>query len=186
MQAGHELFGVGREAIDLTFGGVTIATSVVAILLGGWAVDRVGSSIRNAMLLNGEHAHQHHAVMQQASERMTGSSLLEAVQGVVKVLVFSTQFCCMAWGFGFRCCQHSQSGQAKPAADAMSCLAVILSEPSLLARQKPPCCLVFGELHTHIQNHAKSGLPQTNRCWVDSKHFPECVWGPTSASFQMK
>ncbi|DBA88375.1 TPA: hypothetical protein ACH3X2_004875 [Trebouxia sp. C0005] len=52
-QAGHELFGVGRESIDLTFGGVTIVTAVVATLLGGWALDRVGSSIKNAMLLNG-------------------------------------------------------------------------------------------------------------------------------------
>ncbi len=53
-QAGHELFGVGRESIDLTFGGVTIVTAVVATLLGGWALDRVGSSIKNAMLLNGK------------------------------------------------------------------------------------------------------------------------------------
>ena len=56
-QAGHELFGVGRESIDLTFGGVTIVTAVVATLLGGWALDRVGSSIKNAMLLNGENLH---------------------------------------------------------------------------------------------------------------------------------
>jgi len=41
-------------SIDLTFGGVTIVTAVVATLLGGWALDRVGSSIKNAMLLNGE------------------------------------------------------------------------------------------------------------------------------------
>ena len=53
MQAGHELFGVGRESIDLTFGGVTIITAVVATLFGGWALDRVGSSIKNAMLMNG-------------------------------------------------------------------------------------------------------------------------------------
>jgi len=45
---------VGRESIDLTFGGVTIVTAVVATLLGGWALDRVGSSIKNAMLLNGK------------------------------------------------------------------------------------------------------------------------------------
>ena len=44
---------MGRESIDLTFGGVTIVTAVVATLLGGWALDRVGSSIKNAMLLNG-------------------------------------------------------------------------------------------------------------------------------------
>ena len=53
MQAAHELFGVGRESIDLTFGGVTIVTAVVATLLGGWVLDRVGSSIKNAMLMNG-------------------------------------------------------------------------------------------------------------------------------------
>ena len=53
MQAGHELFGVGRESIDLTFGGVTIVTAVIATLLGGWVLDRVGSSIKNAMLMNG-------------------------------------------------------------------------------------------------------------------------------------
>ncbi|KAL3134907.1 hypothetical protein ABBQ32_007873 [Trebouxia sp. C0010 RCD-2024] len=52
-QAAHELFGVGRESIDLTFGGVTIITAVVATLLGGWVLDRVGSSIKNAMLMNG-------------------------------------------------------------------------------------------------------------------------------------
>ena len=53
VQAAHELFGMGRENIDLTFGGVTIGTAVVATLLGGWALDWVGSSIKNAMLLNG-------------------------------------------------------------------------------------------------------------------------------------
>ena len=53
LQAAHELFGMGRENIDLTFGGVTIGTAVVATLVGGWALDWVGSSIKNAMLLNG-------------------------------------------------------------------------------------------------------------------------------------
>lgn len=53
LQAAHELFGMGRESIDLTFGGVTIGTAVVATLVGGWALDWVGSSIKNAMLLNG-------------------------------------------------------------------------------------------------------------------------------------
>lgn len=53
VQAAHELFGMGRENIDLTFGGVTIGTAVVATLVGGWALDWVGSSIKNAMLLNG-------------------------------------------------------------------------------------------------------------------------------------
>lgn len=49
-QAGFELFDLPQETIDLTFGVVTIATSIVAVLLGGLFIDMVGSSIRNAML----------------------------------------------------------------------------------------------------------------------------------------
>ncbi|CAL8464686.1 g4221 [Coccomyxa elongata] len=48
--AGFELFDLPQETIDLTFGVVTIATSIVAVLLGGLFIDMVGSSIRNAML----------------------------------------------------------------------------------------------------------------------------------------
>ena len=48
---------MGRESIDLTFGGVTIVTAVVATLVGGWVLDRVGSSIKNAMLMNGIFLH---------------------------------------------------------------------------------------------------------------------------------
>lgn len=50
LQAGYELFDLPQETIDLTFGVVTILTSVVAVLLGGLFIDMVGSSIRNAML----------------------------------------------------------------------------------------------------------------------------------------
>lgn len=57
LQAAHELFGMGREMIDLTFGVVTIATAVVATLVGGWSLDYVGSSIKNAMLFQGKHGH---------------------------------------------------------------------------------------------------------------------------------
>jgi hypothetical protein len=49
-QAGFELFDLPQEEIDLIFGAVTIATSIVAVLLGGLFIDLVGSSIRNAML----------------------------------------------------------------------------------------------------------------------------------------
>ncbi|KAK9904850.1 hypothetical protein WJX75_003822 [Coccomyxa subellipsoidea] len=49
-KAGYELFDLPQETIDLTFGVVTIATSIVAVLLGGLFIDMVGSSIRNAML----------------------------------------------------------------------------------------------------------------------------------------
>ncbi|BDA49430.1 probable protein spinster homolog 1 [Coccomyxa sp. Obi] len=49
-KAGFELFDLPQETIDLTFGVVTIATSIVAVLLGGLFIDMVGSSIRNAML----------------------------------------------------------------------------------------------------------------------------------------
>ena len=57
---------MGRESQDLTFGGVTIATAVVAILLGGWALDRVGSSIKNAMLLHGIHRPVIHTAVRSA------------------------------------------------------------------------------------------------------------------------
>ncbi|EIE19048.1 MFS general substrate transporter [Coccomyxa subellipsoidea C-169] len=49
-KAGYELFDLPQETIDLTFGVVTIATSIVAVLLGGLFIDMVGSSIRNAMI----------------------------------------------------------------------------------------------------------------------------------------
>ena len=53
MQAGYELFDLPQEFIDLTFGVVTIVTSVVATLLGGLFIDMVGSSVRNAMAFCG-------------------------------------------------------------------------------------------------------------------------------------
>ena len=53
MQAGYELFDLPQEFIDLTFGVVTIATSIVATLLGGLFIDMVGSSVRNAMAFCG-------------------------------------------------------------------------------------------------------------------------------------
>ena len=53
MQAGYELFDLPQEAIDLTFGVVTIVTSIVATLLGGLFIDMVGSSGRNAMAFCG-------------------------------------------------------------------------------------------------------------------------------------
>ena len=53
MQAGYELFDLPQEFIDLTFGIVTIATSIVATLLGGLFIDMVGSSVRNAMAFCG-------------------------------------------------------------------------------------------------------------------------------------
>lgn len=53
MQAGYELFDLPQEFIDLTFGVVTIATSIVATLLGGLFIDMVGSSVKNAMAFCG-------------------------------------------------------------------------------------------------------------------------------------
>ena len=52
-QAGYELFDLPQEFIDLTFGVVTIVTSIVATLLGGLFIDMVGSSVRNAMAFCG-------------------------------------------------------------------------------------------------------------------------------------
>ena len=48
-QAGYELFDQPQEVIDLTFGGVTLVTAIVATLLGGVFIDLVGSSVRNSM-----------------------------------------------------------------------------------------------------------------------------------------
>ncbi len=53
VQAGYELFDLPQEFIDLTFGVVTIATSIVATLLGGLFIDMVGSSVKNAMAFCG-------------------------------------------------------------------------------------------------------------------------------------
>ena len=53
VQAGYELFDLPQEFIDLTFGVVTIATSIVATLLGGLFIDMLGSSVRNAMAFCG-------------------------------------------------------------------------------------------------------------------------------------
>lgn len=53
MQAGYELFDLPQEFIDLTFGVVTIVTSVIATLLGGLFIDMVGSSVKNAMAFCG-------------------------------------------------------------------------------------------------------------------------------------
>ena len=41
--------------MDLTFGVVTILTGIVATIVGGVCLDIVGSSLKNAMLLCGEH-----------------------------------------------------------------------------------------------------------------------------------
>ena len=66
---------MGRENIDLTFGGVTIGTAVVATLVGGWALDWVGSSIKNAMLLNGMIQAQNKIGMKQANRPATSKRM---------------------------------------------------------------------------------------------------------------
>ena len=50
-KAGRDTFGITGETADLTFGGVTVATGVAGTLLGGMLLDRMGASLRNALLI---------------------------------------------------------------------------------------------------------------------------------------
>ena len=50
-KAGRDTFGITGETADLTFGGVTVATGVAGTLLGGVLLDRMGASLRNALLI---------------------------------------------------------------------------------------------------------------------------------------
>lgn len=81
MQAGYELFDLPQEFIDLTFGVVTILTSVVATLLGGLFIDMVGSSVRNAMAFCGFTA----LVSLFSVKRMCALGLLSAVNSLFRI-----------------------------------------------------------------------------------------------------
>lgn len=48
-KAGAQVFSLNPEGADLKFGAVTVATGVVGTILGGVALDRLGSSMRNAL-----------------------------------------------------------------------------------------------------------------------------------------
>lgn len=52
-KAGAETFGVDGSTADYVFGGVTVVTGVFGTLVGGLILDRVGSSIANALYLCG-------------------------------------------------------------------------------------------------------------------------------------
>ena len=50
-KAGAKVFQLPPEGADLKFGAVTVATGVVGTVLGGLALDRVGSTMRNALAI---------------------------------------------------------------------------------------------------------------------------------------
>lgn len=50
-KAGRDTFHIAGETADLTFGGVTVATGVAGTLLGGVVLDRMGASLKNALLI---------------------------------------------------------------------------------------------------------------------------------------
>ena len=50
-KAGTETFDVPGSTSDYVFGGVTVVTGAIGTLAGGSALDRMGSSIANALLL---------------------------------------------------------------------------------------------------------------------------------------
>ncbi|KAL6785341.1 hypothetical protein ACKKBG_A03445 [Auxenochlorella protothecoides x Auxenochlorella symbiontica] len=50
-RAGREVFDIPAPTADVTFGGVTVFTGIVGTLIGGVALDGMGSSIHNALLL---------------------------------------------------------------------------------------------------------------------------------------
>lgn len=50
-KAGKEVFNLSQSAADVSFGAVTVLTGVVGTILGGVAMDRVGSSMVNAQII---------------------------------------------------------------------------------------------------------------------------------------
>lgn len=50
-KAGAKVFTLNPEGADLKFGAVTVATGVVGTILGGVTLDRVGSTMRNALVI---------------------------------------------------------------------------------------------------------------------------------------
>lgn len=45
------IFGVDGRTTDLAFGGVTVLTGILGTLVGGIALDRMGSGVRNALTI---------------------------------------------------------------------------------------------------------------------------------------
>jgi MFS family permease len=50
-QAAKDVFQMPPRTIDISFGGITVATGVLGTLTGGLILDHVGSSLRNGLLL---------------------------------------------------------------------------------------------------------------------------------------
>ncbi len=50
-KAGSKVFSLAPAGADLKFGAVTVATGVVGTILGGVALDRVGSTMANALAI---------------------------------------------------------------------------------------------------------------------------------------
>lgn len=50
-QAGRDVFQMHARTVDLAFGGITVATGVFGTLAGGFLLDKVGSSLRNGLVL---------------------------------------------------------------------------------------------------------------------------------------
>lgn len=50
-KAGAKVFHLAPEGADLKFGAVTVVTGVVGTILGGVALDRVGSTMKNALAI---------------------------------------------------------------------------------------------------------------------------------------
>ena len=50
-KAGKAIFEIPGETADLVFGGVTVLTGVLGTLFGGIALDRMGSGVKNALII---------------------------------------------------------------------------------------------------------------------------------------
>jgi hypothetical protein len=52
-KAGRDTFGVSGKTADLAFGAITVLTGIFGTLMGGFLLDRIGSTMRNALLICG-------------------------------------------------------------------------------------------------------------------------------------
>lgn len=50
-KAGRDVFGISGETADLVFGAVTVLTGVFGTLAGGVLLDRLGSTMANALAI---------------------------------------------------------------------------------------------------------------------------------------
>jgi len=50
-KAGKAVFSISGETADITFGAVTVFTGIVGTLMGGIALDKMGSGVTNALIL---------------------------------------------------------------------------------------------------------------------------------------